>query len=402
MNTPRRIGPTVLLILVSVSFLLLSSSFSRVTAQNAATATSTIAPSLPNNLPTDLPVIVAANADRLTPVAVLSPDPALYGASWSPDGQMLAVYGEKGVWLYSLSALRSPRFFPTDFAVCGVEFGPDGQHIAATYWGANKVVGVLLRNTSSEDWDAQLPNVVAPFFTADNGTLLVVDQDLGAPRLLFWDIHQGQYRTASADIYLIAVSPNGRVIASAQQGQDVTEVSLRDSKTGQPIKVLDHRSQVIKSIAFDPSAKVVAAVGKYGLMKLWDTTTGQLKYVLGTDLSGTEDPEQLQFSVSFSSDGTLISLAAIPAGHMGWADLWDVATGKHLDGFLTDFAYWVYFTSTTTMVVADGRIGTTHLNGTVNTDLEPLAGASSPQFNPSRTLIAAVRNGNSVVLYAVR
>src|SRR5690349_3896656 len=87
---------------ICIFILALPGSGSIATAQSTLTPTPTIMQTLPSSIPSNLPVITAANVHQLKPIAVLSPG-EIYGAAWSQDGKMLAVYGGKGVWLYTLN-----------------------------------------------------------------------------------------------------------------------------------------------------------------------------------------------------------------------------------------------------------------------------------------------------------
>src|SRR5579862_7682016 len=83
-------------------------------AQQNGTVTPTITPTLPSHIPSNLATITNENVNQLTTIAVFSPSQNLSGATWSPDGKVLAVFGQEGIWLYTLSNFLSPRFLKSD------------------------------------------------------------------------------------------------------------------------------------------------------------------------------------------------------------------------------------------------------------------------------------------------
>src|SRR5690349_21438013 len=64
-------------------------------------------------LPSASEVISPANAPQLRQVALVGRGSAYNGTLWSPDGQILAVQSNIGVWLYStLHWEQPPRLLP--------------------------------------------------------------------------------------------------------------------------------------------------------------------------------------------------------------------------------------------------------------------------------------------------
>jgi hypothetical protein len=387
----------IFLILVAAPMVMLGAG--NTAAQSASTPT--VNPTPVQRIPSELPVITAANADRLSQIAVLSPG-QVHGAEWSRDSATLAVYGQEGIWLYAASDLANPRFLQSDIGVENVVFSLDEHSLASEEVSENSYLrGVRLWNVVTGEAQAPfLPNVTAPAFTADADTLIV--RDRSAPRLLFWSISQSRYRAALGDAYLAVVSPDGRFVACAEGNPDsgISRITLRDSQTTRIIRVLSDYNRPISTLAFSPSGKLLAAVDKYGVMKVREVATGQLQHTPGAE---TYWEENTKFGVSFSSDGTLIGLVAIPLGHQAWATVWEVSTGRYLDGFLTDYGSTIYFVGKTVLVIQDDRNAYTFLRGIEGSDgLKQLENLTFPQLNLAQTLITfSSYDSQGVFLYAV-
>jgi WD40 repeat protein len=369
-------------------------------AQESTISTPALSATPLGDVPSDLPVITAENADRLRPIASLSPG-YVYGAEWSPDGKMLAVYGKEGLWLYTLSNLSTPRFFRSTQGVIDVAFSLDEEWIAGETM-SETIGGVWLWNTFTDEMNTFVPNVASPIFTADSDTLVVRDLDRGASRILFLDILRYKYRVVLPDADFCVSDPARKVLACIENKQKAEIISIRDAKTGKTIRVLKSGNERWSSLAIDPSGKLLAAVGKYGVMTLWNVSTGQLLRSLGEDQSYREDKASLQFRVSFSHNSELVALVVIPLGRQAEANIWELPTGKHLDMFLTDYSFSIYFEHQTNIVIDDFRGDQVFLRGIERDNgFKVLSDISYPKFNPDRTLIAAFKRDRSVVLFAV-
>lgn len=121
----------------------------------------------------------------------------------------------------------------------------------------------------------------------------------------------------SNDVNSVALSPDGRLIASA--GED-NVVKLWDAATGKLIRNLEGHTDFVRAVAFSPDSKTVASGGRDRIIKLWDTRTGKL-------IRGLRGHSDMVSSLCFSRDGsTLVSGS--------WDEsvaLWDPATGEMID-----------------------------------------------------------------------
>jgi WD40 repeat protein len=74
-------------------------------------------------------------------------------------------------------------------------------------------------------------------------------------------------------------------------------------------------SSLVQSLAFHPSAKILASVGKDGMLKLWDLTAK-------TEIPGPSTDEGISYCLAYSPDGKTLA-----TGGLEEIVLWDVSRG---------------------------------------------------------------------------
>ena len=169
-----------------------------------------------------------------------------------------------------------------------------------------------------------------------------------------WDVASGQvghtFSIREVTFNAIALSPDGRLLASAQ--------AIWDVESGQMIHAL---SQAPGSVAFSPDGSILAAAGPEQPIKLWDVTSGQVAYTLDNE---TVD---VTHDIDFSPDGTRLAIG----GHRydgtvvhGMVTVWQVQNGQFMPSFeqeVSEGIHSVAFSPDGHLLASAGTEGTTGL-----------------------------------------
>lgn len=187
-----------------------------------------------------------------------------------------------------------------------VAFSPDGQLLAS---GAGSVQlwqvhdGELLR--SLPDSRGGL-NTIA--FSPD-GTTIAAGFSFDRERVALWNVHDGQRRQTLIDqpdtkIISLAFSPDGQLLATAEEDHRVRIWRLRDGRAIQTIInapppkplpgpgecvdtpcVLEPDLEALRSVAFHPDGQTLAVGDWDGTIKLWGVSDGRLHLTIDAQAS---------------------------------------------------------------------------------------------------------------------
>lgn len=149
--------------------------------------------------------------------------------------------------------------------------------------------------------------------------------------VILWDVSSGElirrFGSGQHKSSCVRISPDGKLIASAgfekdENGEARFRVHVWDMETGKHEKTLNHAS-LIGVIAFSPDSRFILSGCLDRKIRLWDLKSGQnLRRFRWHRSDGAVH------SVAFSPDGKLV----LSADALG-IDLWDVATGWHVQGY---------------------------------------------------------------------
>lgn len=223
------------------------------------------------------------NVETLERVATQDvPRPGITSLTYSPDGAILVTASGNGTvtqrYLESGNAVRLPGFF----SLSAMAMSPDGSIIAV---GADG--GAILQ------WDLATLTALPPLQPV------------------------GTYAAASS----LAFSPGGDIIAaSIPSDGGVGDILLLDVATHRVLTTLSSKQHIVRSMAFTPDAKTLAA-GGWGddRVKLWNVATGD-------QIASLEGHDNTVNGLAFSPAGNILASGS----NDNTVKLWDVASWKEI------------------------------------------------------------------------
>ena len=193
----------------------------------------------------------------------------------------------------------------------------------------------------------------------------------------------------SAAIQSVAISPDGKLVATGHQDPDWT-IRVREIATGRVVRELVGHARKVSSLAFSPDGTLLLSASWDYTARLWDTRTGQ-------PVGEVMRHQDLVQSVAFSPDGKI----GLTGGDDYTSRLWHVPSGKPRGQpqLHPDKVQAVAFSPTGKFFATGGRSGLVrlwdlHTGRVIGQPLPHLDEVYSLAFGDAgRTLYSGSRNG---------
>jgi RNA polymerase sigma factor (sigma-70 family) len=282
----------------------------------------------------------ARTGKELEPLAD-QPDKVNGSLAFSPDGRLLAVSDQYGVRLWDIPTRKFLRFCRAkDYVVTRIVFSDDGKILAGTDGNS-----VTLWDVATGKWRQEFHHTyyVGTLAFLPDGKTLLSGSGYNDPIIRVWDPFNGREKEKwhghTVDVQAIAVSPDGKIVASG--GYD-NVIRLWNARTGKELRRVGEGKEHIWSLAFSSDGKMLASGGK--VARLWEVATWKELRTIGGGV--------IQ-QIGFSLDGKTV---ATRASHDKTVRLWDVATGQELRQFgpyIQDVSYFAFSSDGRTIATGD-------------------------------------------------
>jgi WD40 repeat protein len=285
---------------------------------------------------------------------------------FSPDGKTLAdgtfiQYLRTGLlqlWNVSTGKLLGNLNAATKNAVQTLAFAPNGKSLAECEWAEDPVTfnvstNANIWNLSTQKLTATLntnlyTGSAATLFSEDGKTLISAGGGINPGTgysfygdFLFSNPTTGKIKetvSATNEIWDMALSPDGKIIADCAVGASDGTLELRDAASGKLIRILSTvqgNFTHYQKIAYSPDGSLIAAgitsessTGYVSYaVQIWNVATGKLISSLAT----AADNQVL--SLSFSPDGSKLAIAGTGYSNGYWVgvmEVWNPRSGAFI------------------------------------------------------------------------
>lgn len=245
----------------------------------------------------------------------------IHQVAYSPDGTIVAVATQIGLWLYDVKNNNNKSSFllPHKCSVESIAFSPDGKFLAT---GSNdnlvrlwNVYTGKLKNT----FIGQSREISSVVFSSNGNKL--VSTSIGNFNL--WDVGSGthiktirQFTTGNKSS--ISFIDNNLILAEFPIDGDRKIINVSNLSTGKQIWSTKKFQEYFTQIAISPDGKSIAGASNDGIVYLWDINSSEQRKTLQTHKNVVE-------SLAFSPDGSTFATGS-------WDDtisIWNVKSGKH-------------------------------------------------------------------------
>ena len=253
---------------------------------------------------------------------------------YSPDGKLLAVGSDIGLWLYNAKTGKEVSMFPSKYE--SIAFSPDSHFLAGSIGGFRRkgnrlfAVGLQLWEVATGQ-KMQLtprlfPHASVLRFSADSKTLFGLD-DVQGTIFMRLDVEtgEGMWKRITEDQTPTIVNHGCYALTHDKFAIGVgTKIELWDTTTRKILFTLKGNIPLL-ALEFSPDGTRLASAGK----NTDETVPLQLWNINSKESILLDKHTRLVNALAFSSDGKMLA----SGGHDETVQLWDVATGESITSF---------------------------------------------------------------------
>ncbi len=252
----------------------------------------------------------------------------LTDVAWSPDGTQLAASGADGtLWVWDSSGQKEARSWSAHSGrVESVAWSPDGSRLVSGGWDDRLRIWRLASDVEGKHpiLVGHQDSVMSVAWSPDGARIASGSRD-GTVRL--WETSGRELAVLQGhtdDVISVAWSPDGMQLVSVSNDETVRVWSVPQGQRAKARLVLEGHSSYVRSVAWSPDGTLLVSAGLDGTLRVWDAASGEALQVL----EGHTEPVR---DLAWSSDGALLVSGGDDGALRVWSRSLQGAAGEVVD-----------------------------------------------------------------------